>query len=193
VSQVTLVPILLWLAALASAAVAIWQGPRPVDRSFAIDRLLRYLFVFPLGLLGLWAFLGHVFFAEQSAASIGWAPSPFQYEVGVANIALAALYAAFRDFEARLAVAIAVACFLIGAGIEHIRDIVEAGNLALGNAGPIMVTDFLTPIAVLALLFVANGKRRPKSPATLALEAELENARKAMRQYRSALSELARD
>jgi hypothetical protein len=193
VSQVTLVPILLWLAALASAAVAIWQGPRPIDRSFVIDRLLRYLFVFPLGLLGLWAFLGHVFFAEQSAASIGWAPSPFQYEVGVANIALAALYAAFRDFEARLAVAIAVACFLIGAGIEHIRDIVEAGNLALGNAGPIMVTDFLTPIAVLALLFVANGKRRPKSPATLALEAELENARKAMRQYRSALSELARD
>lgn len=192
-SQVTLVPILLWLAALASAAVAIWQGPRPIDRSFVIDRLLRYLFVFPLGLLGLWAFLGHVFFAEQSAASIGWAPSPFQYEVGVANIALAALYAAFRDFEARLAVAIAVACFLIGAGIGHIRDIVEAGNLALGNAGPIMVTDFLTPIAVLALLFVANGKRRPKSPATLALEAELENARKAMRQYRSALSELARD
>ena len=74
-SQVTLVPILLWLAALASAAVAIWQGPRPIDRSFVIDRLLRYLFVFPLGLLGLWAFLGHVFFAEQSAASIGWASS----------------------------------------------------------------------------------------------------------------------
>src|ERR1044072_8454591 len=108
-SQVTLVPILLWVAALASAVVAIWQGPRPIDRSFVIDRLLLYLFVFPLGLLGLWAFLGHVFFAEQSAASIGWAPSPFQYEVGVANLglALAALYAAFRGFEARLAVAIA--------------------------------------------------------------------------------------
>jgi hypothetical protein len=122
VSQVTLVPILLWLAALASAAVAIWQGPRPIDRSFVIDRLLRYLFVFPLGLLGLWAFFGHVFFAEQSAASIGWAPSPFQYEIGVANLglALAALYAAFRGFEARLAVAIAAAYFLIGAGIGHI-------------------------------------------------------------------------
>ena len=56
-----------------------------------------------------------------------------------------------------------------------------------------MVTDFLTPIAVLALLFVANGNRRPKSPATLALEAELENARKAMRQYRTALSQLGKD
>jgi uncharacterized protein DUF6790 len=194
-SQVSLVPILLWLAALACAAVAIWQGPLPIDRSFVIDRLLRYLFLFPLGLLGLWAFIGHVFFAGQSAASIGWAPSPFQYEVGVANLGLglASLYVAFRGFEARLAVAVAAACFLIGAGFGHIRDIVVAGNLAPGNAGPIMVTDFLTPIAILGLLFFANERRRPKSPATLALEAELENARKAMRQYRDALSQLGKD
>jgi hypothetical protein len=194
-SQVSLVPILLWLVALACAGVATWQGPQPIGRSFVIDRLLRYLFLFPLGLLGLWAFLGHVFFPEQSAASIGWAPSPFQYEVGVANLGLglASLYAAFRGFEARIATAIAAACFLIGAGVVHIRDIFVTGNLAPGNAGPIMVTDFLTPVAVLALLFFANGKRRPKSPATVALEAELENARKAMRQYRDALSQLGKD
>jgi Na+/melibiose symporter-like transporter len=149
------------------------------------------LFLFPLGLLGLWAFLGHVFFAEQSAASIGWAPSPFHYDVGVANlgIGLASLYAAFTGFEARVAVAIAAACFLIGAGVGHI---VVAGNLAPGNAGPIMVTDFLTPVAILVMLFFANEKRRPKSPATLALEAELENAHKAMRQYRTALSQLGK-
>jgi Na+/melibiose symporter-like transporter len=194
-SQVSLVPILLWLVALACAGVAIWQGPRPVDRSFVIDRLLRYLFLFPLGLLGLWAFLGHVFFADQSAASIGWATSPFQYEVGVANLGLglAAIYAAFKGFEARLAVGIAAACFLIGAGIGHIRDIVETGNLAPGNAGPIMATDFLTPVVVLVLLFFTSEKWRPKSPATLALEAELENARKAMRQYRTALSQFGKD
>src|SRR6187455_3320047 len=152
-SQVTLVPILLWVAALASAVVAIWQGPRPIDRSFVIDRLLRYLFVFPLGLLGLWAFLGHVFFAEQSAASIGWAPSPFQYEVGVANlgIALGSFYAAFSNFQARAAIAIAAGCFLAGAGVGHIVEIIEDLDFAPGNAGPIMITDFLTPIVVLVL------------------------------------------
>jgi len=109
------------------------------------------------------------------------------------GLGLASPYAAFRGFEARLAVAIAAACFLIGAGFGHISDIVVAGNLAPGNAGPIMVTDFLTPIAILGLLFFANEGRRPKSPATLALEAELENARKAMRQYRDALSQLCKD
>ncbi|HWT31008.1 MAG TPA: DUF6790 family protein, partial [Propylenella sp.] len=103
-----------------------------------------------------------------------------------------AIYAAFRGFEARLAVAIAAASFLIGAGIGHLRDIAATGNLAPGNAGPIMVTDFLTPIAVLGLLYFASEKWKPKSAATLALEAELENARKAMREYRQALREFGK-
>ena len=194
-SQVSLVPILLWAAALACAGIAVWRGPRPIDSNFVVDRLLRYLFVFPLGLQGLWAFVGHVLFAEESAAAIGWARSPFQYEVGAANLGLglASLYATFKGFEARVAVGIAASCFLLGAGIGHIRDIIATDNLAPGNAGPIMVTDFLTPIAVTVLLYFASELWRPKSAATLALEAELENARKAMRSYRDALSQLGRE
>jgi hypothetical protein len=80
----------------------------------------------------------------------------------------------------------------MGAGIIHILDIIEKGNFAPGNAGPIMITDFLTPLAVLVLLVLASGKQRPKSPATLALEAELEVARKAMREYRDALSQFGK-
>ena len=52
-TQVSLVPILLWVAALAAAGIAIWRGPRPITRGFVVDRLLRYLFFFPLGLQGL--------------------------------------------------------------------------------------------------------------------------------------------
>jgi len=193
-TQVSLVPILLWVAALAAAGIAIWRGPRPITRGFVVDRLLRYLFLFPLGLQGLWGFVGHVFFPLQSAAAIGWPDTPFQLEVGMTNLGLglASLYAAFRGFEARLAAALAAASFLIGAGLIHIKDIVAEGNFAPGNAGPIMVTDFLTPIAVLVLLFFASDAWRPKSPATLALEAELEVARKAIRDYRDALSNLGR-
>jgi len=73
----------------------VWRGPRPINRSFVIDRLLRYLFIFPLGLQGLWAFVGHTVFSEDAAREIGWADTPFQYEVGVANLGLAfaSLYA----------------------------------------------------------------------------------------------------
>ena len=193
-SQVGLIPILLWAAALACAGLAVWRGPRPIKGGFVIDRLLRYLFIFPLGLQGLWAFAGHVFFPEQSAAAIGWPDSPFQLEVGMANlgIGLASLYAAFRGFEARLAAALAAGAFLIGDGVIHIKEIAATGNLAPGNAGPIVVTDFLTPIAVLVLLYLSREVWRPKSPATLALETELEVARKAMQKYRDALSDLGK-
>jgi hypothetical protein len=91
--------------------------------------------------------------------------------VGVANLglALASLYAAFRGFEARMAAGLAAGCFLLGAGIIHIGDIAETGNLAPGNAGPILLTDFLTPIAIFVLLYLSSEASRPKSPATLAL------------------------
>ncbi|ODR96558.1 hypothetical protein AUC70_14905 [Methyloceanibacter stevinii] len=124
-SQVALVPLLAWVAALACWGIALWRAPRPLLRWFVLDRALRYVFIFPLGLLGIWAFIGHVMFPAQSAAAIGWPPSPFQFEVGYANLGLglASLYAAFTTFYARVAVAIAASCFLVGAGIGHVHDI----------------------------------------------------------------------
>lgn len=190
-TQVALVPILAWVAAVACWGIAVWRGPRPIPRWFAVDRALRYIFIFPLGLLGIWAFVGHVMFPLRSAAAIGWQPSPFQFEVGYANlgIGLASLYAAFTTFYARVAVAIAASCFLVGAGIGHVHDIVAYGNLTAGNAGPILVTDFLTPMAALTLLILSarRPRRRLKSPDSQALEAEMEVARQAMRSYREAL------
>ena len=59
-AQIWFTPILVWVAALVFAGFAIWNGPRPLSRGFVIDRLLRYLFLFPLGIQGLWAFVGHV-------------------------------------------------------------------------------------------------------------------------------------
>ena len=176
-----------------SPGFAIWNGPRPLSRGFVIDRLLRYVFLFPLGMQSLWAFIGHVLYPDQAAAVIGWTPSPFQYEVGVANLGLglASIYAAFSSFQARVAVGILAVCFLLGAGIGHVRDIIEAGNFAPGNSGPIMITDFLTPIVLVVLLFAAVQK--PKSSATIALEAELRVARKVLRDYRSALDSFGRD
>jgi hypothetical protein len=205
---VTLVPVVLWVAALLCAGIAMLWAPKPVSFRFIIDRLLRYLFLFPLGVQGLWAFLSHVFLAEDAASAIGWEASPFQYEVGVANLglALASFYAAFKGFEARPATGIMAGCFLAGAGVGHLMDIAQGDNLAPGNAGPILFTDFLTPISILILLLLFprhaepevvervgaaakpslrdRMKRALKVPPTAAsrLEEELETARRSMRQ-----------
>ena len=163
--MVTIVPVLSWLAALIAAGTALARGPRPIAWRFAADRLLRYLMLFPVGLMGLWAALGHLVFPAESARAIGWATSPFQSEVGAANlgIGLAGLYAAFRSYEARFATALTVAGFLCGAGVVHISNIIRAGNFAPGNAGPILFTDFLTPVAIFLLLAATRGQRREKN------------------------------
>ncbi len=199
---VSAVPVGLWVAALVCAGIAILRAPRPITFRLIVDKLLRYLFVFPLGVQGLWAFFSHVFMSEVAANAIGWEPSPFQYEVGVANLglALASFYAAFKGFEARAATAIAAAFFLAGAGVGHLMDIAQGDNLTPGNAGPILYTDFLTPIAILVLLLVLPRRAEPVAAETsrsslvdriedaqgeappARIEDEIEKARQAMRE-----------
>ncbi|QFR33088.1 DUF6790 family protein [Ancylobacter sp. TS-1] len=162
------VPLLAWVAALAIPAVLLLRGPRPLTLAAVADQLLRYILLIPVGLVGLWAFLGHVFFAAQSAAAIGWAPSPFQFEVGMANlgIGLAGVIGAFVSSPGfRAAVGVVSLGFLGGAGVGHLVQIAETGNHAAGNAGPILYTDFLTPLAVLGLLLAQKLARRG-GPAT---------------------------
>jgi len=163
-------PLMAWLAALVVAGFMVFRGPRPITAAQVIDQLLRYILVFPVGLMGLWAFTGHVFFAEQSAASIGWATSPFQFEVGMANLGLglAGIIGAFVPSPGfRAGVGVVLLGFLGGAGVGHLVQIAQTGNMAAGNAGPILYTDFLTPLAVLGLLLVQRVVRpaRPPVPA----------------------------
>ncbi|CAA0101406.1 Uncharacterised protein [Starkeya nomas] len=156
-------PLLSWLAAIVAAVLVLLRGPRPITFGAVVDQLLRYILLFPVGVMGLWAFLGHVFFAEQAAASIGWAPSPFQFEVGMANlgIGLAGVIGAFlRSPGFRAAVGVVAFGFLGGAGVGHLVQIAETGNMAAGNAGPILYTDFINPLAVLGLLLLQRLTRR---------------------------------
>jgi hypothetical protein len=158
--MVSVIPVAAWVLALAAAAFVLARAPRPLTLARGAEELARWLIVFPIGLQGLWAAFGHVFFPEMAAKAIGWQTSPFQFEVGVANlgIGVAAIYAALRGYEARLAVALVAACFLVGAGIGHIREILQTGNLAPGNAGPILFTDILTPLALLFLLWLSRPR-----------------------------------
>jgi hypothetical protein len=158
-SQTFLVPILAWIAVLVGTGFDLGRGPRPITIGLAADRLARWVCLVPLGLMGLWGFLGHVFFAAETAASIGWPTSPFQFEVGMANLAIGVtgVAAAFLRLPGfRLALGLVALLFLGGAGVGHLVQIGETGNVAPGNAGPILYTDFLTPLALLAALLVGR-------------------------------------
>ena len=112
--------------------------------------LAQWMLFLSLGLQSLWAFVGHVFAAEPVARSIGWETSPFQFEVGVANlgIGLGAIGAAFLGAPAGWAVLLVAAAFLGGAALGHLREMVAERKFAINNAGPIFWWDILTPLTL---------------------------------------------
>jgi hypothetical protein len=125
---------------------------------------LLYLLPVSTGLGGLMAFLGHTLRADEIARSIGWQPgSPFQLEVAMANLAFGILGLLCVKFQDGFwtATILGYGIFLEGAACVHIREIVQAGNYAINNAGPILLADVLFPFLLLGLLVISRTARRP--------------------------------
>ncbi|MGH3803068.1 MAG: DUF6790 family protein [Pseudonocardiaceae bacterium] len=96
---------------------------------------------------------GHVTFPDPIAKSIGWARSPFQWEVGLASLGIGVLgvLAPSFDRDFQLAAVIAFAIFYLGAAVGHVREMVTERNFEPGNAGFIFYYDILAPLLVIAL------------------------------------------
>lgn len=120
-----------------------------------IEVILLYLLVIAVGLGGLVAGAFHVFNGPATAIMIGWEPgSPFQYEVGVADMALGlvAVLCLFVRGSFWLAAIIANSFFLLGCMVGHVRSLAESGNLAAYNIGPnIIISDLILPLLLIGL------------------------------------------
>lgn len=138
--------------------VAYLRMPGPKGRTQWAERQLAYYLLFPIGLAYLYNGVMHTAFAEESAKFIGWASSPFQYEIGYASFGYAVCgFMAFRaSYGFRAATVIAPSLFLLGAAAGHIVQIVNERNFAPGNAGSILWTDIIFPIMGFALLWMAR-------------------------------------
>ena len=116
---------------------------------------LLWFLVIMVGIGSIWTFMGHVFMANIVAAMIGWpAGSPFQFEVGIANLSygiLGILCWKFRD-NFWTATVVALSTFYLGAAYGHMINIMQTGNIAPGNAGYALYADILVPIVLICLL-----------------------------------------
>lgn len=148
---------------LIAAAIALTRAPKPLTAPVVVEALLAYFMLFSVGFDFLYNFVMHTFFGEIAAAFIGWADSPFQVEVGCASlgIALIGLLGFRRGFDMRLAAVLSMACFQWGAAALHIREIVNEGNFAPGNAGIVLYADILLPLAGFILLWLQHRYGRP--------------------------------
>lgn len=136
----------------------IYQKNRPRK---TVELLLIYIMVFCLGFTGVVSFLAHVFYPNETAELIGWAPgSPFQFEVGVADLAFGTL--AILTFWLRksflFAAILGNTIWLWGDAVGHIRNMIQTGNFAPGNAGVYFVADITIPLFVLILYWLREKR-----------------------------------
>jgi len=127
----------------------------PERKRFETARIvLGWFLFFSIGLSFLYNFVMHVFFAEMAAQFIGWANSPFQYEVGYASLGfgIVGIIATWSRISFRAAALIGPAFFLWGAAGGHISQIVTEHNMAPGNTGIMLWSDILLPVIGFLLL-----------------------------------------
>lgn len=129
------------------------KAPRTKER--VIELFLVWFLFLMVGVSSIWAFMGHVFDANAVAAVIGWPPgSPFQYEVGIANLAFGILGLLCLKIRENFwtATIIGFSVFYLGAAYGHIVNFLETGNTAPGNIGFALYMDILIPIILICLL-----------------------------------------
>lgn len=122
------------------------------------EQLFRWFSLLAIGFTGIFTFAGHVFAPDVTARNIGWEPSPFQYEAGMADLTIGVLgiMAFRRNLGFRLATTIATVCWLGGDAIGHVQQMIVADNFAPGNAGPWFWCDVLNPIIMVTAYYFSS-------------------------------------
>lgn len=122
----------------------------------SIEIFLSYILFFMMGIMGLLAAYAHVFIGPEIAQSIGWESSPFQFEIGMANLAFGVLGILSYWFRGTFwdASIIGWSILLLGCFVGDVINYYAENNAAPYNIGPpIWFYDLFLPIFVLAMLY----------------------------------------
>ncbi len=116
--------------------------------------IYRWLALFCVGFSGIYAGLMHVLYPEIAASAIGWANSPFQYEVGMAGLGfgLIGLLSFNASYGFRLAAVIGNTIWLWGDATGHIYQMTQSHNFTNGNAGSWFILDVFLPLLLIACI-----------------------------------------
>ena len=146
-------------------------GPESRTPARRIELFTMYLLAISVGANGLSGAFGHLFLSDLVAEGVGWPTgSPFQLEMGFANLLLGVLglMAVGRRDGFRTATIIATTIIGAGATAVHIYDIAATGNLAPGNTVQ-NIGNLLDPVLLIGLAWLAARTTDPdaESPAFL--------------------------
>lgn len=158
---------------LAAGHIALdWQSRTPARR---IEIFTLYLLATSVGASGLGGAFGHIFLSDLVAEGVGWpAGSPFQLEMGFANLVIGVLgiMAIGRRDGFRTAAILATTILGLGATAVHLWDIAATGNLAAGNTLQ-NLGNLLDPILLITLTWLAGRTTDPDAESSAFLRWQL--------------------
>lgn len=138
----------------------------PKTKANLVEWFLLYQLVFTVGCISFLSFFGLTFMSQMVAEYLGWPYSPFEEELGNANLAFAVLGILciwFRD-DFWTATIIGLSVWLLADAEGHIMDAIRNHNYAPGNIGVPLFTDILVPIMLLILLYYYKKLKPQISP-----------------------------
>lgn len=145
----------LFFAVLALIAGSVHIAASPRKREHIRNSLhLSHLLAFYLPRLdGVFTAYAHAFQSLQTSASIGWSPSPYEYEVGMADLTVGVLGIMCIRIRGNfwLATAIANAVWLLRDSIGHVYQMEACHGHARNNSGVSLASEIIAPIVLLAL------------------------------------------
>ena len=129
---------------------------KPLTKGKVVEVILLYILFFYVGVGGILGAMAHTLWARETAIGIGWQPgSPFQFEIGMANLAFGVLgiLCIWQRGKFWTATGIGVAVLFLGCTYGHVKDIIVHQNYAPYNAGVgIFFNDAVIPVIILILL-----------------------------------------
>lgn len=137
-----------------------------IRRNDSHDTLLRWLLLLPVGMTGIYAFIMHLFFPLISAQAMNLPSSPFQLEVGLANLAIGLLgIFSFRaSYGFRLATVFAATIWMWGYAISQIYTIIMTSNIYLGNSVSWFWLNIILPFILISCIKRLKSTTTPPAP-----------------------------
>jgi hypothetical protein len=123
-------------------------------------RLLRWLLL-STGIAYAWAGFFHIAFPQIAAASIGWKVSPFQFEIGVADVSIGivAIVSFWRGLDFQAPIVGYFSLFSFGVAYGHVRQAIEAGDFSKNNFGILLVITVILAALLPVLYLVARREK----------------------------------
>ena len=130
------------------------------------ETVLEIIAIYTIGLSGWFSItsglFGHIFFADEVAAGIGWPlNSGFQMELAFAVIGIGLLgVIGFWNKSFWLPFIIAKTSIMWGAGFTHILHMIKHDNFSPSNTGIVVFWDFLLPVFLIVLYILYRRERK---------------------------------